>query len=184
MPPVAVPRRVAPKVTVTAELKSVAQSNSRVATSIAPVTVCISPPKPSEVSLPDRCPVPVEKKRTSPKPSKVLPVRCPVPVEKKRDVAAKVPARKPQIVCGAATASPKSMKKPVDDAVPVRPCVKRPGEECSCGDTGCDGPPVFVPSPESASVCSSYDVFLRESSCVEKLCCGSSESCSAELFCC
>lgn len=102
VPPVAVPRRVAPKVTVTAELKSVAQSNSRVATSIAPVTVCISPPKPSEVSLPDRCPVPVEKKRTSPKPSKVLPVRCPVPVEKKRDVAAKVPARKPQIVRGAA----------------------------------------------------------------------------------
>ena len=55
------------------------------------------------------------------------------------------------------------MKKPVDDAVPVRPpCVKRPGEECSCGDTGCDGPPVFVPSPESASVCSSYDVFCAK----------------------
>ena len=107
-----------------------------------------------------------------------------MPVEKKRDVAAKVPARKPQIVCGAATASPKSMKKPVDDAVPVRPpCVKRPGEECSCGDTGCDGPPVFVPSPESASVCSSYDVFCAKVP-VSKSCVASSESCSAELFCC
>ena len=47
----------------------------------------------------------------------------------------------------------------------VRPnCVKKPGEDCSCGDTGCDGPPEFVPSAESETVCSSHDVFRKKGS--------------------
>ena len=62
---------------------------------------------------------------------------------KKRVPVASVIAKNP---------APTKSAKPIT-APTVQPvCVKKPGEDCSCGDTGCDGPPEFVPSAESETV--------------------------------
>ena len=93
--------------------------------------------------------VPVAEPFTKPKPAPVAPDRK-IPDVPKRLTPVPVDPMK-----SAATRTIKPTFPPV--------CVKRPDEECSCGDTGCDGPPVIVRSAESASVCSSHDVFREKS---------------------
>jgi len=111
-----------------------------------------------------KIPVPVDAAKKSPAPvatTKVLTTAKKIPVP----VAYKIPVASAEIPVDVAPAKKIPAVMSVISAPTARPmCVKRPGEECSCGDTGCDGPPVFVPSIESESVCSSHDYFREKSS--------------------
>ena len=110
-----------------------------------------------------KIPVPVDAAKKLPAPvatTKVLTTAKKIPVP----VAYKIPVASAEIPVDVAPAKKIPAVMSVISAPTARPmCVKRPGEECSCGDTGCDGPPVFVPSIESESVCSSHDYFREKS---------------------